>query len=110
MDEGDPRVLLLNIKDESASGANLTLANHAIFVHPLLAASQQEYNACETQAIGRIRRFGQTNTVHLHRFLVLDTVDTETHCQRQGEAVTHEMKVCVHMRAPRRGHVGGGHV
>ena len=49
---GGPRVILLNLADESASGANLTLCNHAIFVHPMLADSQQQYTACETQAIG----------------------------------------------------------
>lgn len=73
--EGGPRVMLLNLADESASGAsvgcmrtgwqrlivvwagaNLTLCNHAIFVHPMLADSQEQYTACETQAIGRIRR------------------------------------------------------
>ena len=30
-------------RDESSSGANLTTANHAIFVHPLLTSSQYEY-------------------------------------------------------------------
>ena len=35
--------------DESSSGVNLTTANHAIFVHPLLAIGQQQYNAYETQ-------------------------------------------------------------
>ena len=58
------RVLLLNVMDESASGANLTGANHAIFLSPLLAPSQEIYDACETQAIGRVRRYGQTKHVH----------------------------------------------
>ena len=35
--------------DESSSGVNLTTANHAIFVHPLLAIAQQQYDAYETQ-------------------------------------------------------------
>ena len=33
--ENDERVLLLELHNESASGANLTTANHVIFVHPL---------------------------------------------------------------------------
>jgi len=45
-------VLLLNLRDESAAGANLTAANHAIFLHPLLVQTQQEYDACDTQAVG----------------------------------------------------------
>ena len=69
------RVLLLNVMDESASGANLTGANHAIFLSPLLTESQEEYDACETQAIGRLRRFGQRQTVHIWRFVTMDTMD-----------------------------------
>ena len=45
-------MLLLNLRDESAAGANLTAANHAIFLHPLLVQTQQEYDACDTQAVG----------------------------------------------------------
>ena len=45
-------MLLLNLRDESAAGANLTAANHAIFLHPLLVQTQQEYDACDTQAAG----------------------------------------------------------
>ena len=48
--KGDARVLLLNLRDESAAGANLTQASHAIFLHPLLVGSQQEFDSCDTQA------------------------------------------------------------
>ena len=82
--DGDARVLLLNVADESASGANLTSANHAVFVHPLLAGSQQEYTACETQAIGRIRRYGQQKECTVWRFLVDNTIDTEISEARLG--------------------------
>jgi SNF2 family DNA or RNA helicase len=58
-DASDPRVLLLKMDDEQSAGLNLTNLNHAIFVHPLLAANQAEYEAYETQAIGRIRRYGK---------------------------------------------------
>ena len=63
-------------------GANLTSANHAIFVHPLLTHSQYEYEASETQAIGRIRRYGQTKLVKVWRLLVKDSIDTEIYKQR----------------------------
>ena len=56
--QGDPKVILLNVRDESASGANLTSANHAFFVSPLLVNSQQEYTTCLTQAMGRVVRYG----------------------------------------------------
>lgn len=71
------RVLLLNVMDESASGANLTVANHGIFLSPLLAQSQEIYDACEIQAIGRLRRYGQIKHVSIHRFITTDTIDVE---------------------------------
>jgi len=78
----DARVLLLLSRDESASGANLTTANHAIFVHPLLTNTAQEYIASETQAIGRIRRYGQQREVRIWRFIARDSVDSEILSQR----------------------------
>ena len=82
--KSDPRVLLLKMDDEQAAGLNLTNLNHAIFVHPLLAESQQEYKAYETQSIGRIRRFGQQKTVHVWRFLMKDTIDQQIFTERTG--------------------------
>jgi len=79
-----PRVLLLTMDDESSSGVNLSTANHALFVHPLLAGSCQQYEAYETQAIGRIRRYGQTKTVHIWRYLCPGTIDAVIYKQRTG--------------------------
>ncbi|QRV87675.1 Serine/threonine-protein phosphatase [Ceratobasidium sp. AG-Ba] len=81
-EDSKDRVLLLNVMDESASGANLTTANHAIFLSPLLTPSAHIYDACETQAIGRVRRYGQTNLVHVWRFLTIDSIDTEIYEDR----------------------------
>ncbi|KAJ7130633.1 hypothetical protein C8R44DRAFT_872419 [Mycena epipterygia] len=77
------RVLLLNLMDESASGANLTSANHAVFLSPLLAPSQEIYEACMTQAVGRLVRFGQLKHVHIWRFKTSDTIDEEIYGQRE---------------------------
>ncbi|KAI9062495.1 hypothetical protein FKP32DRAFT_1593141 [Trametes sanguinea] len=85
--DSEERVLLLNVMDESASGANLTSANHAIFISPLLAPTQEIYDACETQAIGRLRRYGQLRHVKIWRFLSLDTIDVEIFQQRTGQKV-----------------------
>lgn len=49
------RVLLLNSSDVSASGVTLVRANHVIFLHPLFASSQHEFDSKERQAIGRVR-------------------------------------------------------
>ncbi|KAF8630124.1 hypothetical protein AX15_003081 [Amanita polypyramis BW_CC] len=77
------RVLLLNVMDESASGANLTNANHAIFLSPLLTPSKEIYKASETQAIGRLVRYGQTRDVYVWRFLTTNTIDEEIYEQRK---------------------------
>lgn len=78
----DPQVLILKMDDEQSAGLNLTNLNHAIFVHPLLAESQQNYDAYETQAIGRIRRYGQNKTVYVWRFLAKNTIDEEIFADR----------------------------
>ena len=78
-------MLLLNLRDESAAGANLTAASHAIFVHPLLVNRQEEYNSCDTQAVGRIRRYGQSRVVHLYRFIVANSIDEDIFRQRRED-------------------------
>lgn len=83
--EGDERILLLELHNESASGANLTTANHVIFVHPLHVKTLQNYIMCETQAIGRVRRYGQQKIVKLYRFLVTDSVDVKIYERRYCE-------------------------
>jgi len=84
-DRSDPRTLILTMDDESSAGVNLTTCNHAIFVHPLLAETKQLYDAYETQAVGRIRRYGQMKTVHVWRYLAKDTIDTEIYKDRTGK-------------------------
>ena len=74
------------------AGANLTTANHAIFVHPLHVPSLQKYIACETQAIGRVRRYGQKRKVHLWRYLATDTIDTTIYEERTAAAEQLEEK------------------
>lgn len=82
--KNDPLVLLLRMDDEQSAGLNLTQLNHVLFVHPLLANTQQQYDATEIQAIGRVKRFGQQKNVFVWRFLVMDTIDTEIYGTRSG--------------------------
>lgn len=84
-DSDSARVLLLKINDASAAGSNLTTANHAIFVGPLFTNTLMNYRAVETQAIGRIRRYGQDRKVHIHRLLALDTIDVTMFQARRKE-------------------------
>jgi len=83
--DGDERILLLELHNESASGANLTTANHVIFVHPLHVKTLQNYTMCETQAIGRVRRYGQQKTVSVYRFLVDNSIDLQIYDRRCTE-------------------------
>lgn len=84
-EETDARVLLLKMNDASAAGSNLTTANHAIFLGPLFTNTLYNYRATETQAIGRIRRYGQDKKVHVHRLLAADTIDMGIFNTRRGE-------------------------
>ncbi|SPO39060.1 uncharacterized protein PSFLO_04539 [Pseudozyma flocculosa] len=77
-DDCGARVLLLNVDDESAAGSNLTVANHVIFVGPLLKQEQQQYDGTMTQAIGRCVRYGQTKKVFVWRFIAMETIDQDT--------------------------------
>ena len=84
-DAKSARVLLLKMADASAAGSNLTTANHAIFLGPLFTNSLYTYRATETQAIGRVRRYGQLKKVHVHRLLACDTIDMRIFTERMAE-------------------------
>jgi SNF2 family DNA or RNA helicase len=73
--EGAVGVLLLSL-EHSASGTNLTAANHVVFVHPMHALSAERAVSYEAQAIGRVRRWGQERPeVHCWRFVTRGTVE-----------------------------------
>jgi site-specific DNA-cytosine methylase len=71
------KVLILSLAGEQASGLNLTNANHIIFLSPLLASSQYDYEATMKQAIRRVRRTGQKKQVFIRRFVALSTIDVD---------------------------------
>ena len=58
----------------------------------MLAESQEHYTACETQAIGRIRRYGQEKTVRIWRFIVDDTIDAKIFQERHKDWDDHMKK------------------
>ncbi|KAG8999653.1 hypothetical protein FRB94_003868 [Tulasnella sp. JGI-2019a] len=88
--ESKDKVLLLSLESESASGANLTVANHIIFLCPMYPSDldaekqQSSYIATDTQAVGRARRYGQTRKVHCWRFVARDTIDVDVYKQFTG--------------------------
>ncbi|CAE8660588.1 unnamed protein product [Polarella glacialis] len=70
-----PWILILSL-EHAASGANLTAAGHVLLVHPMNAGSVATARAYERQAIGRVRRVGQTRSeVHVWRFVSQHTVE-----------------------------------
>ena len=83
------KVLILNSSSELAAGANLSNANHILFVSPLLAENQQEYEASMTQAIARCRRYGQKKEVRVYHFAAVGTIDMEILERRQRLMAAH---------------------
>lgn len=67
-------VLLLSL-EHSPSGMNLACAHHVLLVHPMHADRCEEAAGYEMQAIGRVRRRGQSHRVHIYRFAARGTVE-----------------------------------
>ncbi|KAL2872557.1 putative SNF2 family helicase [Aspergillus lucknowensis] len=84
---GENKVLLLNLGSEMAAGLNLQCANHVIFLSPLLAQSQYDYDSSMIQAIGRCRRYGQTRHVHVYHLLAKRTIDVNIFQERRGKVM-----------------------
>ncbi|KAL7410274.1 hypothetical protein BDY24DRAFT_400679 [Mrakia frigida] len=82
--EGETTVLVLDPSNASAAGANLTQANHAIFFHPIHLETKHQYVSTDTQAVGRLQRFGQKRMVHIWRLGAVDTVDETIWRERTG--------------------------
>ncbi|CAJ2509459.1 Uu.00g144850.m01.CDS01 [Anthostomella pinea] len=87
------KVLLLNMGSESAAGANLVNANHIIFVAPLLSKTQYEYDSAMTQAIARVRRYGQEKTektVYIYHMIAQRTIDVDIleHRHKRVDGIT----------------------
>ncbi|KAJ4375110.1 hypothetical protein N0V83_002194 [Neocucurbitaria cava] len=84
------KVLILNLGSESAAGVNLVNANHIIFVSPLLAKSQYEYDSAMVQAIARSRRYGQQKKVHICHVVAQRTIDVDIleHRHKRNDGIT----------------------
>lgn len=64
---------------------NLQCANHVIFLSPMFAQTQYDYDSSMTQAIGRARRYGQTKHVYIYHLLARMTIDTTLFQDRHGK-------------------------
>ena len=83
-------MLLLEVDSANAAGANLTIASNVLFVSPIVSDTQQEYVAWETQAIGRVRRYGQQKTVKIWRFVAASTIDEDIIRERAPHVLEEE--------------------
>ncbi|KAH8727919.1 hypothetical protein GQ44DRAFT_610840 [Phaeosphaeriaceae sp. PMI808] len=92
--ENDPdeqsKILILNLGSESAAGVNLINANHIIFVAPLLAKTQYDYDSAMAQAIARSRRYGQIRKVHIYHVVAQRTIDADIleHRHKRADGLT----------------------
>ncbi|KAK6813412.1 hypothetical protein RU639_011270 [Aspergillus parasiticus] len=84
---GEIKVLILNLGSEMAAGLNLQCANHVIFLSPMFAQTQYDYDSSMTQAIGRARRYGQTKHVYIYHLLARMTIDTTLFQDRHGKVL-----------------------
>ena len=78
--------------------SNLTNANHVVFVSPLLVATQHAYEQSMEQSIGRVRRYGQTKPVYVHRFVTLDTMDVNLLEERESKVLFEKRTVDTNLR------------
>ncbi|KAI5363862.1 putative helicase, P-loop containing nucleoside triphosphate hydrolase [Septoria linicola] len=93
-------VIVLDASSETAAGSNLQNANHVIFMSPLLRESQYGYESTMAQALGRVRRFGQSRPIHVYRVVAIDTIDVDIleHRERRVDALIEQDGT--HIEAP----------
>ena len=70
------KVLLMSI-EQSASGINVTEANHVFFAHPIFGVGSEKAKITYMQCIGRVNRIGQGKPVHAKLFLTANSLEEE---------------------------------
>jgi len=72
----DLKVLLMSI-EQSASGINVTQANHVFFAHPIFGMPFEKAALTYNQCIGRAHRIGQTKKVYVKLFVTSDSLEED---------------------------------
>ncbi|KAK8024231.1 hypothetical protein PG993_012297 [Apiospora rasikravindrae] len=74
---GKYKVLVMKVNSPEAAGGNLTIANHVIFLSPVIANSQPLYDSHMNQAAGRCIRHGQKKDVHVYHCVTEGTIEVD---------------------------------
>lgn len=69
-----------------------------IFLSPLVLPEQSEWDSGMTQAIGRVRRYGQKRTVHVWHLLSEDTADITILKEREENRINEKTRRTLVMR------------
>ncbi|KAK8068086.1 hypothetical protein PG996_007198 [Apiospora saccharicola] len=86
--KGKYKVLLMKVNSAEAAGGNLVMANHVIFLTPVIGNSQHLYNSHMNQASGRCIRYGQrAERVHIYHCVMEGTIEVEVLELRQRQKV-----------------------
>ncbi|KAK4142045.1 uncharacterized protein C8A04DRAFT_13559 [Dichotomopilus funicola] len=73
-----PRILLLDIDNETSAGSNLTIANHVIFANSFVHQDVEYQARTMRQAKGRCVRTGQSKMVHIYHVISRGTIEDAT--------------------------------
>lgn len=85
--KGEFKALVMKQNSSEAAGGNLVVANHVIFVSPLVESSQHQYDAHMRQATGRCIREGQKKTVYVYHCITKGTIEANILELRQGKEI-----------------------
>lgn len=63
--------------EQSASGINVTAANHVYFAHPIFGMEYEKAALTYKQCVGRAYRIGQTKPVSVQLYATQDSIEEE---------------------------------
>jgi SNF2 family DNA or RNA helicase len=63
--------------EQTASGINVTSANHIFFAHPVFGMEYEHAARTYRQCVGRCYRIGQTKPVFVKLFVTEDSIEEE---------------------------------
>ncbi|CAI7674692.1 unnamed protein product [Penicillium pancosmium] len=102
------KVLILLLGGEDMAGQNLQCANHVIFVNPRLAETHDQWKDDMEQAIGRVRRPGQTKQVYVHHLIAEETADVTVLEKWEGHVVRRKDPILAPVKRPSDAWLGEG--